>query len=958
MEKSLAPWAISEPDDDARAGAALSRLANEAPQFFADSSFVSASIRRLPFYAKHRLVELTFVRDHGPERAFLLDDGDETVWLDGSSGPIHDVNEREGVKLTDGTVLDYLRFFTFFLRSSEGAFNLIEAPSEIVTRAHDEHDDAWFEAKRDVLDFETAQLWLRLQTVRSRVVPIAIRKEKDPDGRWVIDASVAYGGELFKAAFAVSPDGLVEMLEDRPEDSLDQLVAPEAPDLELVPNAEALQDPEATDEHAVAPDALPSVRQAARDLQAKTPFATELPRDREVTEAIVGVLLEDAVRERDSNILLRHFNSETEADKPIERLAQMVIQSVPIIVIESDIPFVEDFVAGVLDEPNERTSNGEILRATAVDGDDLRCWVNYRNDRTKLHLLSFHAYRSLFDAERAAHELAIRDAAVLIGCDRLADVPEPLRRVTDLVLTFPRIDRRLFARIFERVFHAKPTPGWDAPDTDWTRYLVPADFHAPRRLGLTVDQAVTFLRDRVTTRLRQVTPSSGPSLSELHGLGEARQISEDVMADIRAAQAGQIPWSAVDKGLLLVGAPGTGKTTLARAIAKECGIKFVAASAARWQSAGALDAHLRAMRSDFAEARRYAPAILFLDEIDSIGNRELLTGPVTQYQTEVINALLEQIQGIDTTEPVIVIGATNYADKVDPALRRAGRLDQVVSIPLPNVPSLEQIFRYYLKAPRAANLVGPDVDERALGELALGLTGADVEFFVRGAGRRARREHRPITHADLVAEVTRRPRRADSAPRLVAEEMRRVAVHEAGHTLARLLSASKGEDITFVTIIPRLDGTLGFVASVPLEGQVMTRRRVLERIETCLAGRAAEEVVYGSDDVGLGAGGSDASSDLAVATRIATMLICQSGLGDEGSLHWTESPTAAQERQIDGLLQKAYAGIVARLQSNRALFDRIVDTLVTKQELSGAELRTMLAGPRPAPVSTTPPTAT
>ena len=121
------------------------------------------------------------------------------------------------------------------------------------------------------------------------------------------------------------------------------------------------------------------------------------------------------------------------------------------------------------------------------------------------------------------------------------------------------------------------------------------------------------------------------------------------------------------------------------------------ASASNWQSAGALDSHLRAMHADFAEAQRYAPAILFIDEIDSIGSRDQLGGQNAVYQTEVINALLEEIQGIEATGNVIVIGATNYLDRVDPALRRAGRLDQVVEIPLPNIESLDQIYRYYLE---------------------------------------------------------------------------------------------------------------------------------------------------------------------------------------------------------------------------------------------------------------------
>ena len=165
------------------------------------------------------------------------------------------------------------------------------------------------------------------------------------------------------------------------------------------------------------------------------------------------------------------------------------------------------------------------------------------------------------------------------------------------------------------------------------------------------------------------------------------------------------------------------------------------------------------------------------------------------YQTDVINALLEEIQGIGSTDSVIVIGATNYLEKIDPALRRAGRLDQVVEIPLPNVEGLEQHLRVLPVAVLrpSGGALAPGVDTRALAELAFGLTGADVEFFVRGAARRARRENRPVGQNDLVAEITRRPRRPDSAPRLTPAEMHRVAVHEAGHTVARLISSTHGD---------------------------------------------------------------------------------------------------------------------------------------------------------------------
>ncbi len=165
-------------------------------------------------------------------------------------------------------------------------------------------------------------------------------------------------------------------------------------------------------------------------------------------------------------------------------------------------------------------------------------------------------------------------------------------------------------------------------------------------------------------------------------------------------------------------------------------------------------------------------------------------------------------------------------------------------------------------------------------------------------------------------------------------------MHEAGHSVARMISSTRGEDLTFASIIPRMDGTLGFVASVPTDTQTLTRRTLLEQLETVLAGRAAEEVVFGGDDVGTGAGGAE-GSDLAVATRLATFVVCQSGLGDGGGLQWTQSPTVDQQRQIDELLRRSYSGVLARLETHRQLLDRVAEALERKQELSKKELRAL-----------------
>jgi ATP-dependent Zn protease len=898
------PWAKWEPVDGDVGSLLLGHLRACNAQHFADASVESVVATTLPFYKGYRLDLLQMTGPQGTERAFLLESSNDVQWLNGESWPIHNANEAERLHLTNDNVADYLKYFLTFLQTKGESFVLIESADDI--------------AQGEVGDDEESDDELTLEAARQFVQPFEVRPGEESNS-WLASATIAYQHVLFTAEFSIIDTGLVEMVDDEPRGELGQLV---------VPISERLWFPD--ESSPVAPALLDqSIESTSPPLH-----------DRQITEAVVAVLLEDAISDLISSsasnrTLLRHFNSTTQSLSPIEQFSRLMFDSQPVVVIESDIPYVEDFVAGLL--VKEPSRSGFSVRASSMTSDDLRCELTINSNCTE-YLLSFHTYRSLFDEERISHELTLSEARVIIGCNRVTDVPEALRRVTDLVITFPQIDRRRFARIFERVFRVKPPQDWDQPGADWTRFLIPADFHIPRRLGLDATDALSLLRDRVQSRLDLVTPNQGLSLSELNGMGEARQVAEDLIDDIRAAQNGTIEWSVVDRGMLLIGAPGTGKTTLARAIAKDCGVKFVVASATQWQSAGALDAHLRAMRADFNEARRYAPAILFIDEIDSIGNRENVNDSNTFYQSEVINALLEEIQGISTVESVIVIGATNYVERVDPALRRAGRLDQVVEIPRPNIDGLAKIFDHYLVSYEQRS----ELNTRALAELAFGLTGADVEFFVRGAARRARRESRPLGQLDLVAEITRRPRRPDSAPRLNPEEILRVAAHEAGHAVARLLSSSKGEDLAFATIIPRLDGSLGYVASVPSDSNVMTRHSMVEYLGICLAGRAAEELVFGPDNIGGGAGGPSDTSDLAVATRFATQIVCQSGLGDDSSLMWTATPTPEQQLQIGELLRNTYQSIRLTLASNRPTLDLVANSLAEKQELSGKELRELV----------------
>jgi ATP-dependent Zn protease len=908
-EESSWPWVNWESADRDTGEYLLGCFRKDYAWYFADAYITNVATTELSFYENHRLVRIEFVGHRGPEQVFVLESPDEVLWLNGESSPVHDANEAESLHLNHDNVVDYLKFFLAFLQPNGEAFVLIESSNDI--------------SEGDIANGDVGEYGLTLEAARQSVKPFALRAGDAP-GSWAAVATIAYQGELFTTEFLISETGIVEMVDDEPCGSIGHLTVPASEILRL------------SDENSIAES-----ESWDRDLES----ASAPLHDRQITEAVVAVLLEDAISDLNSSsasnsTLLRHFNLGTQSQTPIEQFSRLMFDSKPVIVIESDIPFVEDFVAGLLVRGDK--SLDLTIRAGSMSSDDMRCELNMISHCSE-YLLSFHTYRSLFDDERISHELTLSEARVLIGCNRVTDVPEALRRVADIVITFPQIDRRRFAQIFERVFRVKPPMDWDEPGSDWTRFLIPADFHVPRRLGMGAKDALSLLRDRVQSRLDLVTPNQGLGLADLHGMGEARQVAEDLIEDIRAAQTGQIEWSAVDRGMLLIGIPGTGKTTLARAIAKDCGVKFVVASAAHWQSAGALDAHLRAMRADFNEARRYAPAILFIDELDSVGSRDQLGDSNSFYQTEVINALLEEIQGISLTESVIVIGATNYVERVDPALRRAGRLDQVVEIPRPNIDGLAQIFDHYLKSYFSGPVNQSGVNSRALGELAFGLTGADVEFFVRGAARRARREGRPLSHLDLVAEITRRPRRPDSAPRLSAEEIRRVASHEAGHAVARLLSSTNGEELSFATIIPRLDGSLGYVASVPSDSNVMTRQTMLEYLGVCLAGRAAEELVFGADNVGAGAGGPSSTSDLAVATRFATQIVCQSGLGDDNSLVWTATPTLEQQQQVGELLRNSYQSIRLTLAGNRPILDLVANSLADRQELSGEELRELIA---------------
>jgi SpoVK/Ycf46/Vps4 family AAA+-type ATPase len=362
-------------------------------------------------------------------------------------------------------------------------------------------------------------------------------------------------------------------------------------------------------------------------------------------------------------------------------------------------------------------------------------------------------------------------------------------------------------------------------------------------------------------------PSPVPTLDNLHGFGEAAVWGRELAKDLDEYRAGQLPWADVDRGVLVSGPTGTGKTTFAQALARTCSVPIYIHSLARWQAAGYLNDLLKAMRRAFHEAMTDAPSILFIDELDSFGDREILDGKNEQYTREVINAFLECLDGVDGREGVVVVGATNLPDKIDKAILRPGRLGKHVKIPLPDLDARIGILRHHLRDDAAS------ADLADIASRLEGASGAVIEQVVRDARRKARSERRPMDFADLLHGLPVRIVQTERA-------FREACVHEAGHaTVGYILAELSGNRLVESQVFREVgvDGSGGRTIMQRIPGRNLGREAYLAQIAVLLAGIAAEEVVFGHYNEG--GGGSD-DSDLRQATFTAATMEISLGLGD------------------------------------------------------------------------------
>ncbi|MBB6487946.1 AAA family ATPase [Rhizobium lusitanum] len=454
-------------------------------------------------------------------------------------------------------------------------------------------------------------------------------------------------------------------------------------------------------------------------------------------------------------------------------------------------------------------------------------------------------------------DLSGKTRAILIS--EVNDLPSLVVVAVEAIIRIEPINERDLREACKRALNVRVTV---QQATKLLSFPQNAMFAALRR-NRTAAEAIKRLSFSSVDRSATSDPAqeTQPRLEDLHGYGEAKIWGLQLAADLDLWRQKQLAWSDVDRGLLLSGPPGVGKTIFAQALALTCNVHFIATSVAQWQATGHLGDTLKAMRTDFANASANTPSIIFLDELDSIGDRSTFPADHANYSTQVVNSLLECLDGTSKRDGVIVVGATNHPDKIDPAVRRPGRLDRHVVIGLPNLVDRIAIIRQLLGSAAPSEL-------GELGLLTESMAGADLAQLVREAKRRARRQRRGVGLEDLTSQLP-------PLIHVIGEFRRSAAVHEAGHTIVGIRLGYGKFRGAFVhrQLNPRFSeqqaGAAGF--DVPI---VLLRNDQSYRDQICvtLAGIAAERLIFGSHSNG-------GEADLAEATRLALEMETTAGMG-------------------------------------------------------------------------------
>ncbi|MDW5313000.1 AAA family ATPase [Rhizobium sp. PL01] len=433
----------------------------------------------------------------------------------------------------------------------------------------------------------------------------------------------------------------------------------------------------------------------------------------------------------------------------------------------------------------------------------------------------------------------------------------------------------------------------------------------------------SLLREPVSTQLK------GPKLSDLPGYGAARPWVADVKQDVADWREGKLAWSNVDKGLLLAGPPGTGKTLFATALAAELGFELISTSVGDWQgkNEGHLGTMLRAMTESFAEASARKGAVLFIDELDSLGDRGRMRDGHAYYEGNVINRFLELVTHLFEQEGVILVGATNHPNLIDPAVLRSGRLESHIYLDLPDEEERAEILAYHLEQNISARELRAVTDKLRLA------TPADLEKLARKAKRFARGRKATLNIKDVEASLPAR------VP-LPEDVVHRICVHEIGHALMAI-SSGVADVIDIRVESHMVEGAIvqdgGRMHYQIRNTALPTEKELLAKIRMMLGGAAAEEVVFGTRSIG--AGGVE-GSDLDQATRLAYRLVGSYGLGKWMRYQFPAKrvdesfvPMPELRVEVDGILAREYRAAKELLAKEKTRLMRLAAELVVDRRM-------------------------
>ena len=447
------------------------------------------------------------------------------------------------------------------------------------------------------------------------------------------------------------------------------------------------------------------------------------------------------------------------------------------------------------------------------------------------------------------------------------------------------------------------------------------------------------------------TGKTKTTFKDVAGIDSEKQELMEIVDFLKNKEKFKEVGARVPRGILLSGEPGTGKTLLARAIAGEANVPFFAASGSDF-SGIIVGLGVAKIKEIFEMAKRNSPCILFIDEIDAIGQRRSTHSYNDQDREQTLNQLLIEMDGFSNETGIIVIGATNRPDMLDPALLRPGRFDRQVYIELPDLSGRREILDLYSKKVKIA----PDVDLQDLARGTTGFSGADLENLLNEAAlhavRGGRKEIAQVDVEEARDKILMGPRKVR---KMRPEDIKLTAYHEAGHAFVSIMYADITDPIHKATIIPR-GRALGMVQHLPIDDKVsMTIEEVKANLAIALAGRAAEETFFGMNKITTGA-----ESDIAMATRLARYSITTAGLsakvglaainqvnnfGSRSALENASEKTAELvDNEVKAWLDVAHSDAVKLLSKNKETVKKLAEELLARETLTGDEIKEIVSG--------------